>query len=190
MTLVKYHGLNDDFLEDFGIFDGNSVTLVESKDKVFENSRNSFSRVVNVVAMWMDKDIKVACDIADTDAKKVAGLQSYDRLEDNKGLFFPYEPYTDVTFHQGSVKFPLDLIFIRDNDVIMTVENTKVGSKDKWACEGCTAVLEVTGGFCKKKGIELGDVVVFMANSEKDIEDYRLEKEADLESLRYDMEVI
>lgn len=170
--LFKSH--NDTYLEDYGLLRGNKVFLIESKKKVSFKPKN-FSKVVRIKAVWMDKDIRISCDIADTEDKKKAGLQGYKKLDPNKGLYFPYDPYTSVKFHQGSVKFPLDIMFFKDENIIDIIENTKVGSKESWSCEDCTGVLEVSGGFIKDSGIKIGDRVLLCTVSERDLEEIKVE---------------
>mgnify|MGYP005872370469 CR=1 FL=1 len=165
----------ESYLEDFGLLnDDRKVFLVENKRKVSFNK--GFSKVVRVNALWIDKDIKIKCDIADTVEKKVSGLQGYKELGINRGMFFPYDPYTPVSFHQGSVSFPLDILFFEDEYLVDIVENTKVGSKDNWKCSKCSGVLEVKAGFAKANRVKIGDRVLFCAVSERDLKEIEEER--------------
>lgn len=170
--LFKSH--NDTYLEDYGLLRDNKVFLLEANKRVSYRP-NNFSKVIRLKAIWMDRDVRISCDIADTNEKKKAGLQGYKKLGRNNGLYFPYEPYTDVSFHQGSVAFPLDIIFFEDEYVVDIVENTKVGSSESWSCECCSSVIEVNGGFVKANSIEIGDRVLFCAVSERDLEEIKVE---------------
>jgi len=168
------------FVDDFGL-------LVEGPEPfihMFENGVvrvNSSMRpvpVVKVKARWVDKDARLSCEVADTHEKKIRGLQMHTALGQNRGLFFPYAGPTDVTFHQGTVPFPLDIMFIREGSVIQIECNTKVGGSDRWSCKGCDSVIEVTAGFCKDKTIRVGDQLIFFAYSDQDIQAYEADRVA------------
>jgi uncharacterized membrane protein (UPF0127 family) len=190
-VLVKYQGSNVELLEDYGLLvknnkkKGNRVMLHESGRLLFENPRNIFAKVVKATAMWVDSDVKISCSIADTDEKKVAGLQDHPALGENEGLLFLYEPYMDVVFHQGTVPYSLDIIFTKDGSVIDIVSDTKVGSTEKWGCGECSAVLEVRGGFCKENNIKVGDRLFFNMDTDQNLSDYELEKELDKDAKDY-----
>ncbi len=179
--LVKL--LAKSYAEDFGVL-GNSES---SHAVMYENgpvrltSRMQPEVVVRVTALWMDRDIKVHCKVAASDVKKRQGLQGHSLAED-AGMFFPYPGYADVAFHQGSVPYSLDVIFLRDYKVAKVESSTIVGSDTKWTCDKCDGVIEVHGGFCSRNSIEIGDALALMACSSEDLGAYQQEKAArDLE---------
>ncbi len=158
--------------EDFGVLseDGSAIFFVEEGS--VRTTSKLLSSLVPVVAMnilWSDKDAWVTCDVAATLEDKQVGLQSYTSLGPKQGLYFPYLEGADVTFHQGSVPFSLDLIFIREDEVVKIEANTEVGSTDRWSCPNCDGVLEVNGGWCSEYEVETGDMLVYFANSCEDI---------------------
>jgi uncharacterized membrane protein (UPF0127 family) len=134
--------------------------------------------VVQVRALWMDRNAKVTCDVADTDHKKRIGLQSYKSLAEDHGLYFPYPGCSDVKFHQGSVPFSLDLIFLRDGCVAGIKAHTVVGSKDLWGCNDCDGVIEVNSGYCDANEVTEGDRIIVCAYSASDIELYKKDRNA------------
>lgn len=173
--------------DDYGLLVNGEQPYIHMFESGILRVRNGMKPVpvIKVTAHWMKKDIRVACDVADTNVRKRKGLQGYKSLDANRGMYFPYPGYCDVTFHQGSVSFPLDLIFLRDGFIIDLIENTKVGDKDRWSCIGCDGVLEVSGGFCKENDVNVQDLLVFFAFSNKDIQAYKEDRiaikvEADL----------
>jgi uncharacterized membrane protein (UPF0127 family) len=177
MMLYKTH--NQSFLEDFGMLnpDNDKVFLYEAETSLNLSSKKSaFSPVIKVKALWLDRNLKVSCNVADTEEKRIAGLQPYSSLPMNHGMYFPYLPYTDVSFHQGKVAYPLDIIFMRDEYIVKIVQNTKVGSTDPWSCEGCSGVIEVNGGFCNSCGVSVGDRIALCAVSERDVKEVQREK--------------
>lgn len=171
MKLVKSHS-NCEFFEDFGLqventvhfYEGGKVTLGNSSLKKF-----ALSPVNWVNIHWMDKSIKIKCGVADTTNKKRIGLQGRKKLADNEGLYFPYIRYSDVSFHQGSVPYSLDILFIGDDQIIKIMDNTKVGSKEPWKCQYVEGVIEVLGGFCKNNSVDVGDDLFIHAISDRDL---------------------
>jgi len=164
------------YTEDYGIMTPNGMV------HLFENGVTKLSeckpvnRVLRVNAFWVKKDIKIRCSIADTTLKKRIGLQEHTKLNKNHGMYFPYIPYTDVMFHQGSVPFSLDLIFLRDNCIEKIVNKTKVGSKNRWGHKECDGVIEINGGYCDFNNVECGDEVDFFAITQEDIYNFNAER--------------
>lgn len=177
--LVKSHCL--DYSEDFGLLsqDKQLIHFYEAGTK--KNSKKlQLSPVIRANVLWVEKLLKVKCEVADTLEKKKQGLQDKEKLNENGGLYFPYEPFTQVSFHQGSVKYPLDLLFICEDKIIQTKENTRVGGKDRWACEECDGVVEVLGGWCERNEVEVGDRIFISAVSKQDLYELEREKASDL----------
>jgi uncharacterized membrane protein (UPF0127 family) len=175
--LVKAH--SNKYLEDFGLKKGQRVYLYyqclygddmgTNKGPVIASSIPT-SVVVRVNAMWVDRDLKIRCQVADTELKKRQGLQGFAKLEEGTGLYFPYSPYgEEVTFHQGSVSFGLDLIFLKDDKISKIEPNTKVGSSERWTCPDCSGVIEVSAGFCEKNKVRIGERIALFAVSKKDL---------------------
>lgn len=178
--LFKSHSL--DFAEDFGLMaaDRSNVHLYENGPQRC-SKKLQLSPVVRVNALWLEKDLRVRCTVADTMEKKRIGLQWHRTpLIDGEGMYFPYEPFSEVTFHQGTVNYPLDLLFLCEDQIIQTEENTKVGGSDRWTCAECDGVVEVIGGWCSENGVEVGDRVFISAVSEQDLVDLEREKANDL----------
>lgn len=99
-------------------------------------------------------------DLAESTLQKAAGLEVKDTLEKTAGMLFPFSPPENVTFHMGKVKFPIDILFLLEDDhnaqcmrVGKIVENVQPGSDDRWSFQKASAVLELVGGACKEFGI-------------------------------------
>ncbi len=133
-------------------------------------------QVVRVLAAWMEDDIIIKCDVADTDERKRVGLQEYANLGESEGLYFPYPEGADVTFHQGSVPFSLDLIFLKNSAIVKIEHSTQVGGTEHWSCEAVDGVIEVNGGFCARRAIRVGERLALFANSKQDEHNWSDEK--------------
>ena len=113
-----------------------------------------------------DKGPEFYVAVAVTPAQKAAGLEVVDRLSHEFGMLFPFDEGSDVTFHMGRVKFPIDIMFLVEDENAMKVgsiiHDAIPGSLDHWSHSNTCAVLEVCGGLCNKLGIKSGDVCHFV----------------------------
>jgi len=110
------------------------------------------------------------CNIAETNSDKAMGLQSYSKLADNCGLLFRYDKPESLTFHMGSVKFPIDIAFMDENNIIKKIySNIQPGSLDLFTCANSKNVLEVCGGAAEALGMSIGDRI-FIDYDESSIE--------------------
>ncbi len=176
--LVKSH--SNEFIDEVGIISRDAQYVHFMHGDTVNNSKGlKLSPVEKVSARWMYKEIRVKCKVADTISKKRLGLQGCNRLAEDEGMYFPYEDYTDVTFHQGMVPYSLDIIFLRDSQIIGIQEQTVVGSLEKWGCLGCDGVLEVNGGFCQLKGACENDEILINAVSKLDLIELEAERQYD-----------
>ena len=184
--LVKAHAT--DFVQEFGFLLDGKVRFMDGTT-IKASKQLCLSPVQRVIIRWMERDARVSCAIADTVAAKAQGLQDYRYLESDEGMYFPYPDYMDVTFHQGSVPFGLDLIFLRSSQpdpgsraesyVVQIEANTKVGSTDKWTCKACDGVIEVNANYCEAHGICAGDQILMSAVSDTDLQELAEQKRAD-----------
>jgi len=159
--LYRSHS-NTEYYEDFGLLKNGEIHFYDNGvTKVSKNLK--LSPVVRVDAYWVRKPIKSKCIVADTIDKKRMGLQNVPSLEQNQGMYFPYIRYSNVTFHQGSVPYSLDIIFIADEEIVDIKKNTKIGSRDKWSCNYIDGVIELNAGFCDFNNVQIGDDIMFIA---------------------------
>jgi|LSQX01.2.fsa_nt_gb uncharacterized membrane protein (UPF0127 family) len=156
------------FGEVYAYWEGDSVLMYDDED-VSRYGFETFEPVTKSIIRWLDKPVKVTCDVANDPESKKIGLSQTDFLDENEGMYFPYAPRSDVRFHQGGVKYPLDIIFIRDSKIVKIIRNTEIDSKELWECENCDGVLEVNGGFCRENRVSLGDVIVPFFSSNNDV---------------------
>src|SRR5258705_13440349 len=60
-----------------------------------------------------------------SDKDKQTGLTKYSSIKDNQGMLFPFEYPQNVTFWMKNMKFPIDIIFIKDTSIVSIVEDAK-----------------------------------------------------------------
>lgn len=115
-----------------------------------------------------DKVASFNCDVAKTIGDKIAGLQAYDAISKNSGLLFEYKRPEDVIYHMGSVKYPIDIIFIDNNHNIKKIyKNIQPGDLAIFGCSGVKNVLEIYGGLCDKLNIQTGSSIRLSVPSAK-----------------------
>lgn len=61
---------------------------------------------------------KISVALADTPAEQARGLSGCDSLPKNSGMLFPYSPAQPATFWMKDMLIPIDIIWIRDGQVI------------------------------------------------------------------------
>ena len=105
--------------------------------------------------------VSFLCDIASTSSEKRAGLQVYTGLGENSGLLFKNSKPQDVMYHMGTVSFPIDIIFISEDDKIKKIERSIMpGSIATFSCAETSKVLEIQGGLSSALGISEGDLLL------------------------------
>ncbi|MCX8009506.1 MAG: DUF192 domain-containing protein, partial [Patescibacteria group bacterium] len=64
-------------------------------------------------------------ELFDTQEKRTRGLSGRDFLPENKGMLFIFEKPDYYTFWMKEMKFPLDFIWIRGDEIVEITENVK-----------------------------------------------------------------
>lgn len=106
--------------------------------------------------------------VAKTEEEKTQGLSNTDSLPED-GMLFDYSeaPETELTFNTVDMKYPIDIVFVNDKDIVVAVET----------CEPSDELIEVTtdeGELLKyvievkaNSGIQIGDEVEFDDDSDE-----------------------
>lgn len=106
-------------------------------------------------------------EIADTDEKRVQGLSNRESLERDRGMLFIFEEKSQYGFWMRNVSFPLDIIYISDNQIVDIIKNAEPQPNDATDIpvftprENANYVLEINGGLADEHGFEIGNEVVF-----------------------------
>ncbi len=100
-------------------------------------------------------------EVARSAPDQAKGMMFRDRLDDDRGMLFPFPQAKVASFWMRNTVIPLDIIFIRANGSIESIaENAIPYSTDPIeAGEPVTAVLELRGGLAAELGIAAGDMV-------------------------------
>ena len=147
------------YISDLGFTKSNSISL----DNVFFLKKNDLKKIsmVRVFDESNGERAKFLCDVAATMEDKIAGLQPYKTLKYGSGLLFPYDRPQDVTYHMGSVSFPIDIIFVgADQRIKKIAKNIEPGTLGVFGSANTSLVLEIAGGASTALGISVGDKII------------------------------
>ena len=113
---------------------------------------------------------KVKTEIADTQEKMTKGLSGRPELLDGYGMLFVYQTPQVVTFWMPDMYFPIDMIFLKNNQVVYIetdvpnppLDTPKQELKRYTPPEPVDMVLEVPSGFSQKHQIQVGSVLEYV----------------------------
>lgn len=102
------------------------------------------------------KKINVNCEIPTTTEEIMVGLMYRDSLPDDCGVL-----YTDVDggFWMKNVNFPIEMIFISNNQIVDIVKAEADSEKTIYPPKNCEMNLEVNDGFSVKNNISIGNKI-------------------------------
>jgi uncharacterized membrane protein (UPF0127 family) len=135
--------------------------LLEKFETLSKIKRTVASEFDWVPVKFGERTFKVL--LADSDEKKTAGLEPLDDLDDDQGMLFPFGDPQHVTFHMGKVKFPIDILFLQEDDIMglkvaKIIHNVQPGAVERWSSPRTKLVVEFPGGTCKANSIKVGSV--------------------------------
>lgn len=103
-------------------------------------------------------------EIADEPLEHSRGLSERTSLPENQGMLFIFPNAASRYFWMAGMKFPLDIIWIRDNEIIGFSENLPPASRTDYPFYSSPVpvdkVLEINAGLVEKLRIKAGDSVV------------------------------
>lgn len=106
-------------------------------------------------------------EIADTQSKRSKGLGGRSNLPEDQGMLFVFDRADKYPFWMKGLKFPLDFIWIRGDqvlDILPNVQPPEDGQLDEslpiyQSRVEIDKVLEINGGVAEKLGLKIGDTV-------------------------------
>ena len=108
------------------------------------------------------EDKEYTVEVAKTQEEKSKGLQNRKSLGKNEGMLFIYDKPQTVGFWMDKTEIPLDIIFINEDEEVISVYKGKPLSKEKAEENNVKYVLEVNQG----SGIKEDDELEFEEDSE------------------------
>lgn len=112
--------------------------------------------------------------VAETDEQKEKGLMYIESLEPDEGMLFDYsdEPQAELSFWMKNVDIPLDIIFVNEQGVVISVKQGIPNSEEyiTESSEFISCVIEVNSNSGIKAG-DRTDLFEELNNTEEDEED-------------------
>ncbi|MBP9719489.1 MAG: DUF192 domain-containing protein [Candidatus Levybacteria bacterium] len=127
----------------------------------------NFFGVFGNKATAMIKNQSYTIDVVKTPKEKQIGLSGKKSIPLNYGMYFPFEKADYYAFWMKDMKFPIDIIFIRENKIVTIHDSVPFATSDTnnlplyQPDEPADAVLEITAGLSKKNGFIKGDTITF-----------------------------
>ena len=106
-------------------------------------------------------------ELAETEAEKEEGLQGIKKLPNDQGMLFVYDKPQTVGFWMKDTLIPLDIIFIDEDQEVISIYQGKPEDKTIVEEDNVKYVLEVN----QNSGIEEGDELEFEDSEKEDKSD-------------------
>jgi uncharacterized membrane protein (UPF0127 family) len=103
--------------------------------------------------------------VARTDEQKTKGLSIFKTLPLEKGMIFPFSTLDYYTFWMKDMKFPIDIIYIRQNRIVDIFPDVPFPKNDDQQLtiykpsQKANYVLEINAGLSRKYNFRNGDFV-------------------------------
>lgn len=104
---------------------------------------------------------KITIEIADNDQETSQGLMYRRSMPDSCGMLFIFPDYEPRNFWMKNTYLPLDILFLDESKKVVTIQANRTPFSEEQipSYENAKYVLEVNAGYCKRKGVEKGDMV-------------------------------
>ena len=110
----------------------------------------------------------IKAEIAQTPAEQIRGLSFRRFLAEDEGMLFIYPDYQTRNFWMKDMKFPLDILWLKDNQIVGFVKNIPAPTSSQLMIyqsnEPVNYVLELKAGWLEKNQVQVGDKVEFLTN--------------------------
>lgn len=113
-------------------------------------------------------------EVATSSAEQQKGLSGKDKLPQDQGVLFVFQKADHYPFWMKEMKFPIDIIFIKDNKIVSITHNAPIVKKDDnnppiYQSEvPFTHALEINSGLAKKYAFKKNDVVTIKLDLPKE----------------------
>lgn len=124
-------------------------------DKFANGGQFEFDNKEKVEISINDEDYDVL--VFRTEEEKEIGLQNVESMDDDEGGIFVYDEPQHVDFWMKDTSIPLDIIFVDENNTVISVKQGEPNSEEYISEDNVKYVIEVNAN----SGIKSGDKVVF-----------------------------
>lgn len=107
---------------------------------------------------------QILVDLAMDDYSRTRGLSGRDSLDADRGMYFAYDTSTIQFFWMFQMKFPLDIVFMKDDEVVFVAQNvpSPTGMMPPAVVNShkpSNRILEINAGKAEEWGIKEGSKV-------------------------------
>ena len=101
-------------------------------------------------------------EVVDTNQKRKRGLMGRKKLPLNQGMLFIFSQQEQQCFWMHKTSIPLDLLFVDESGKIVDIVHSMHPYSHKRHCskKPVRRAIELSGGICHDRGIEIGDTVI------------------------------
>lgn len=124
-------------------------------DKFANGGQFEFDNKEKVEISINDEDYDVL--VFRTEEEKEIGLQNVESMDDDEGGIFVYDEPQHVDFWMKDTSIPLDIIFIDENNTVISIKQGEPNSEEYISEDNVKYVIELNAN----SGIKSGDKVVF-----------------------------
>ncbi len=116
-----------------------------------------------VLKSGSNAQIKLSVEVADTPYALQRGMMFRTEVKPNTGMIFVFPDYTERWFWMKNTLVPLDMLFIDDTGMIVTIHPNAVPHDETPVKSVVPAkyVLEIGGGEAARHGFAVGDKIIF-----------------------------
>lgn len=124
-------------------------------DKFANGGQFEFDNKEKVEISINDEDFDVL--VFRTEEEKEIGLQNVESMDDDEGGIFVYDEPQHVDFWMKDTSIPLDIIFVDENNTVISVKQGEPNSEEYISEDNVKYVIELNAN----SGIKSGDKVIF-----------------------------
>jgi uncharacterized membrane protein (UPF0127 family) len=126
---------------------------------VFSCCQQSADSIV-VITKSSGEELRVRVEVADTPELRAKGLMFRESLPEGTGMLFVFPSETTSAFWMKNTPISLDLIFIKQGEIVALIENAIPYDETPLDPETTyTLALEVPGGYASRHDVRVGDRV-------------------------------
>ncbi len=139
------------------------ILMISSSFSVFSNIKDSS------LAQVIINDNVIYVEIPQTPAERFKGLSERESLAENQGMLFVFSEKQKPGFVMRKMNFPLDFIWINNNQIVEITKNVPVPNSDQdlqvyYPQTEVNYVLEVNAGYSDKHNVKIGNKVDILAD--------------------------
>lgn len=134
----------------------------EDKKTTVKQTEVSFTKEGDLIIHKIASDsseVKLDIEIAETEFETQTGLMYRSSMETNQGMLFVFDDVTQRYFYMKNTQFPLDIIYIDENQKIVSFQKNAKPLDENSLPSNAPAkyVLEINGGLVDQWALKVGD---------------------------------